>query len=55
MRKRRVPEHLSLRRMGERRRALDEQWEHVKALFEERLEYHRRRKEEEEQAAQGGG
>ena len=30
-----------------------ERWERAKAMFEERLEYHRRRKEQEEQAAGG--
>jgi hypothetical protein len=47
--KRPMPEHL-LRMRRERQ----ERWEHVKAIFEERLEYHRRRKEE-EQAARGQG
>jgi hypothetical protein len=34
-------------------RETQERWERAKALFEERLEYHRQRKEREEQAAGG--
>jgi hypothetical protein len=34
-------------------RDTQERWERAKAMFEERLEYHRRRKEQEERAAGG--
>jgi len=43
------------RSAGQVHREAQARWKGAKAMFEERLEYHRRRKEQEEQAAGGQG
>jgi hypothetical protein len=43
------------RSAGQIHREAQARWKLAKAMFEERLEYHRQRKEQEEQAAGGQG